>query len=204
MRPEILKIKNINEDFCKKIMDYARNIIPKKDSLEKRLNTFKEIDSTIKQHNECWKVYLFGSFAQSISTVKSDIDLAIQCFRYFGQKYTQKEEKICLKIIYQLLKYKKLADDLLLLDKAEVPVVKGIWKNTGIKFVISANRENGPKAPYIIRKIIKEYKILRPTILILKVVLQQKNLNSTKTGGMSSFLLFHLVYFFYIIYLQRI
>ena len=208
MRQEILNIKNINDSFNEEIMNYIRTIIPINDSLEYRVAVFENIKSIMKEYKELSKVYLYGSFGQNISTVNSDIDLMIQCYDCFGKKYTQKEEKKCLKIINNYLKYKKPPEikNLFLIDTAIVPIITGTYeiKKTKIRFDITANRYDGPKVAYVIRKIIKEYKILRPTILILKVMLQKKKLYSTKTGGMSSFLLFHLVYFFYIIYLQRI
>jgi non-canonical poly(A) RNA polymerase PAPD5/7 len=46
----------------------------------------------------------------------------------------------------------------------------------------------------IIKNIIEEYPFIRPIIILLKYFLRQRNLNETFTGGISSYLLFNLVY----------
>ena len=56
-----------------------RNIIPKEDSLQNRLNTIKIFKSIIKENNPNWKVYLYGSFGQNISTIHSDLDFSVIC-----------------------------------------------------------------------------------------------------------------------------
>jgi DNA polymerase sigma len=62
---------------------------------------------------------------------------------------------------------------------------------------ISINRQNGTEAVEIIRRILEKYNVLRPTIIILKILLKINQLNEASSGGMSSFLLFHLVYFYF-------
>ena len=84
------------------------------------------------------------------------------------------------------------------LIKARVPILKATCSLTGINVDISVNRDNGYKAAKIIRNILAKYKVLKPTIIILKILLKKNNFNDAHTGGMSSFLLFHLVYFFYL------
>ena len=84
------------------------------------------------------------------------------------------------------------------LIRARVPILKATCTTTGINVDISVNRHNGYQAADLIRKILSKHKILRPIIIILKILLRINELNEAHTGGMSSFLLFHLVYFFFI------
>ena len=62
---------------------------------------------------------------------------------------------------------------------------------------ISVNRDNGYKDSNIIKDIISKHIILKKAIVILKIYLKVNRLNYTKKGGISSFLLFHLVYYFF-------
>ena len=82
------------------------------------------------------------------------------------------------------------------LINAKVPILKGTHESTGIKVDISYNRKNGYEDSFFIKNILEENNILRQAIIILKILLKENNLNEPYTGGMSSYLLFHLVYFF--------
>ncbi len=66
----------------------------------------------------------------------------------------------------------------------------------------SANRKNGYEAKKVIKKILEDYPYLRPLIYVLKYFLRQRKLNESYTGGISSFLLFNLL-FSYVQYLSR-
>jgi len=90
----------------------------------------------------------------------------------------------------------RYSNDMRLIN-ARVPILKGTHALTGIKVDISFNRLNGYEDSLIIKKIIEENILIKQAIIILKVLLRRYYLNEPFTGGMSSFLLFHLVYFFY-------
>ena len=62
------------------------------------------------------------------------------------------------------------------------------------------NKSELSRADDLIKKIISRHKIIKPIIIIIKILLKIHDLNESHKGGMSSFLLFHLVYFFYIKY----
>ncbi len=56
------------------------------------------------------------------------------------------------------------------------------------------NRKNGFEAVSTIKRVIEDFPAVKPIIILLKFYLRQKNMNETFTGGISSFLLFNLVY----------
>ena len=91
------------------------------------LDTIKWIKSIIKLHNPNWKIYLYGSFIQGISTMESEVDLAIQCDDSFGKKWDSRAEISYLKIIHDLLKDNGFAEtnEINLIQKAEIPIIKG-------------------------------------------------------------------------------
>ena len=80
---------------------------------------------------------------------------------------------------------------------ARVPIWKGTHAFTGVKLDISFNRLNGYEDSLIIKNIIDENKVIKQAIIILKILLRRYYLNEPYSGGMNSFLLFHLVLFFY-------
>ena len=70
-------------------------------------------------------------------------------------------------------------------------------EETNINLDISVGRENGYKDSKIISNIISEHQILKQVIIILKIYMKLNGLNCTQKRGISSFLLFHLVYYFF-------
>ena len=71
-----------------------------------------------------------------------------------------------------------------------------------MRFINSVNRLNGYQAMKIIKNIITDLPFTKPIIILLKFFLRQRDLNETFTGGVSSYLVFNMVYA-YIQYLQR-
>ena len=146
-----------------------------------------------------WKVVLFGSFSQNTSTVFSDLDFAVLSEDIDSSRKMDINELIYL---MKILKHDGFSRNIRLI-RARVPILKATCSFTGINVDISVNRQNGYEAAGLIRKILKKYRILKPSIIILKILLKKNNLNDAHTGGMSSFLLFHLVYFYFITYKKR-
>ncbi|KAH9802699.1 nucleotidyltransferase family protein [Citrus sinensis] len=77
--------------------------------------------------------------------------------------------------------------------KARVPIVKFFEKKSGVSFDISFDAQNGPKAAEFIKDALAECPPLRPLCLILKVFLQQRELNEVYSGGIGSFALLTMI-----------
>ena len=82
------------------------------------------------------------------------------------------------------------------LINAKVPILKGTHASTGMKIDISYNRMNRYEDSFFIKKILEENNIILQAIIILKILLKENDLNEPYSGGIGSYLLFHLVYFF--------
>ena len=199
MSAETQKIQNNNSRFNSEIYEYVNYIIPKNYSLLQRQNTKQRLINIIKKYQPKWKVFLYGSFSQNTSTVFSDLDFAI----ISNVDSSRKKDLNELIYIMKILRNDGFSRNIRLI-RARVPILKATCSLTGINVDISVNRDNGYKAARIIRNILDKCKVLKPTIIILKILLKKNNLNDAHTGGMSSFLLFHLVYFFYLTYQKRI
>ena len=192
MKPETKEIKNISERFPKEILDYVNYIIPNTEKLDKCQETINLLTEIIKNKKPKWKVVLFGSYGQNIPTVFSDIDILI-----ISDEYNKDFELKQMYNLMDILKEEGFCDQIKLV-KAKVSILKATCINTGINVDISMNQENGYHAIGVVKKILKRYEILKPSIIILKILLKKFDLNESSSGGMPSFLLFHLLYFFYI------
>jgi len=198
MKEETEKIEDVYMRFNQEILDYIDYITPKGWTNAKREITIDKLKQIIQSYNPNLNVILFGSYYQNTSTIFSDIDFTIidnnSYISYeIGELYN----------LMKVLKFNGFSDDIELID-AKVPILKGTNSLTGIKFDISFNRLNGFEDSLLIKKIIENLPIIRRAIIILKILLKINDLNEPYHGGMSSFLLFHLVYFFHLIFEDEI
>ena len=192
MKDETEKIKYVKMRFNKEILDYIDYITPKEWNYAKREIAFDRLKQMIPFYNSNFSVILYGSFCQNISSIFSDIDITI-----VNNSYNSYMELYELENLRYFLIRNGYSNDIQLIN-ARVPILKGTHSLRGIKVDISFNRLNGYEDSLIIKKIIEENKIIKKAIIILKVLLRRYYLNEPFSGGMSSFLLFHLVYFFYL------
>ena len=197
MTEETEKIEDSNQRFSKEIMEYVEYISPKNGSLTGRQTTMKRLQQIINKKRPEWKVHLFGSFKQGTSTVFSDLDFEIIIDKNSSRKRDIDELFYLMKILRQF----DFCNNIRLI-RARVPILKAT-ASTNINVDISVNRHNGYQAADLIKNILSRHKVLRPTIIIIKILLRINGLNEAHTGGMSSFLLFHLVYFYYNIYKKK-
>ena len=193
MSKETESIEDNKDRFNKEILEYVEYITPNNESLSQRQSTMNFLKQIINKKKPEWKVYLFGSFRQKTSTVFSDLDFEI----IIDNNSSRKRDIDELFYLKKILNSNGFSKDLYFI-KARVPILKGTCSLTGISVDISVNRHNGYQAADLIKRIISKHRILRPIIIILKILLKKYSYNEAHTGGMSSFLLFHLVYFFFI------
>jgi non-canonical poly(A) RNA polymerase PAPD5/7 len=80
--------------------------------------------------------------------------------------------------------------------KAKVPIIKCTLKETEVNVDISFFRKNGADAVKTIEKIIDIFPEIRPLTLVIKYTLRQRQLNEIYKGGISSFIIFSLIYYY--------
>ncbi|KAG4170141.1 hypothetical protein ERO13_A12G128900v2 [Gossypium hirsutum] len=77
--------------------------------------------------------------------------------------------------------------------KARVPIIKFVEKKSGVTFDISFDVDNGPKAAEFIKEAVLKWPQFRPLCLILKVFLQQRDLNEVYSSGIGSYALLAMI-----------
>ena len=191
MKSETAEIKDSKDRFHKEILNYVNYIIPNKESLIKCQETINLLTKVIKKNKPQWDIVLFGSYGQNMPTVFSDLDVVI--VGNYNQEFELKE----MYNIMNILKDEGFCDKIRLV-KAKISIIKTTCIATGKDVDISMNKTNGCHAVKVIKNLLKKYKILKPAIIILKILLKKFKLNESSTGGMSSYILFHLVFFIFI------
>ena len=174
------------------ILDFYKFIQLTDTEIKLRNKTFNEIKDIIELNFPNYKCSLYGSFITGLSLPNSDIDILIT-------RKDEEKEKINLQKnlfeIYTILKQKNIFTDLEMIN-AKVPIITGLYISTKIHVDISLFKKNGVDAAEIINKIIAIYPEIRPLMLLIKYVIRQRNLNQIYTGGISSFIIFTLLYYY--------
>jgi non-canonical poly(A) RNA polymerase PAPD5/7 len=173
-------------------LDFYKFIQLTDTEIKLRNKTFNEIKDIIELNFPNYKCSLYGSFIKGLSLPNSDIDILIT-------RKDEEKEKINLQKnlleIYTILKQKNIFTDLEMIN-AKVPIITGLYISTKIHVDISLFKKNGVDAAEIINKIIAIYPEIRPLMLLIKYVIRQRNLNQIYTGGISSFIIFTLLYYY--------
>ena len=211
LRPKWINsvIKNTGNTFVrfgKEINSYYLYNSPLGKMMEARIETCNILDEILNQYLPNWFAQTFGSYEQGLSTLNSDIDFVLYntlCFDYNDKitvnndpKMLKKKELEDLKTIKSILEKNEFSTNIDFIDKARVPILSGTCKKTGIKFDISVNREGGYEAAEKIKDILDKYPFIKQLMIILKIMIKQNNMNNPRKGGMNSFVLFHLIYYF--------
>ncbi|CAJ0595936.1 unnamed protein product [Cylicocyclus nassatus] len=150
-----------------------------------RLEVFRKVKNAIKER---WKgnnvkVSVFGSLRTRLFLPTSDIDVLVECEEW---KDTCAMAN-CMQETANYLEEVGLAKSVAVFSDAFVPIVKMVEKDTLVNVDISFNTAQGVKAADYIEKVKEEFPVVEPLILVLKQFLILRRLNTTYTGGLSSY-----------------
>ncbi|EPB77936.1 nucleotidyltransferase domain protein [Ancylostoma ceylanicum] len=144
-----------------------------------------EVKSAIKER---WKgnnvrVSVFGSLRTRLFLPTSDIDVLVECEEWKDTSAMA----TCMQETANYLEEVGLAKSVAVFSDAFVPIVKMVEKDTLVNVDISFNTAQGVKAADYIEKVKEEFPVVEPLILVLKQFLILRRLNTTYTGGLSSY-----------------
>ncbi|GMH24954.1 hypothetical protein Nepgr_026797 [Nepenthes gracilis] len=166
----------------KEILDFCDFLSPTPEEQAVRKAAIECVFDVIKYiWPNCW-VEVFGSFKTGLYLPSSDIDVVI-----LGSNI--RTAQIGLQALSRALSQRGLAKKIQVIGKARVPIIKFIEKKSGVAFDVSFDVENGPIAADYIKDAVLKIPPLRPLCLILKVFLQQRELNEVYSGGIGSYAL---------------
>ncbi|KAH0906392.1 hypothetical protein HID58_038219 [Brassica napus] len=180
-----------NENSCskipmlqlhKEIVDFSEFLLPTLDEKAQRDAAMDSVRSVIQYIWPDCKVEVFGSYKTGLYLPTSDIDVVI-----LESGITNPQ--LGLKALSRALSQRGIAKNILVIAKARVPIIKFVEKKSSISFDLSFDMENGPKAAEFIQDAVVKLPPLRPLCLILKVFLQQRELNEVYSGGIGSYAL---------------
>ncbi|CAN8301994.1 unnamed protein product [Cochlearia groenlandica] len=166
----------------KEIVDFCDFLLPTQEEKAQRDAAMDGVRSVIEYIWPNCKVEVFGSYRTGLYLPTSDIDVVI-----LESGITNPQ--LGLRALSRALSQRGIAKNILVIAKARVPIIKFVEKKSNISFDLSFDMENGPKAAEFIQDAVLRLPPLRPLCLILKVFLQQRELNEVYSGGIGSYAL---------------
>ena len=159
-----------------------------------REDTFSFLEKTITSSFPSFALSKYGSFLTDLSLPDSDIDIVIIPPSSQIPTTLESADKLLQKITTLLLSTNQFT--YIEIIKARVPIIKATFKPTNINIDISLYKQGFEQQKQISIEILNEYPHMRQLIYILKYFIRQKKLNDLHSGGISSYILFHMVYFY--------
>ncbi|XP_057838060.2 uncharacterized protein LOC131048186 isoform X2 [Cryptomeria japonica] len=164
------------------IIDFCHFLSPTPEEQAARLAAIGRVSDVVKSIWPNCEVKIFGSFETGLYLPISDIDVVIL-------NSNIQVPQNGLQALAKALSKKSIATKMQVIGKARVPIVKFIEKESNVAFDISFDVQNGPEAAKFIKDAISKIPPLRPLCLILKIFLQQRELNEVYSGGIGSYAL---------------
>ncbi|KAK9674453.1 hypothetical protein RND81_12G233500 [Saponaria officinalis] len=166
----------------KEILDFCDFLSPTPEEGRSRDAAIQRVSDVIKYIWPSCRVEVFGSYRTGLYLPSSDIDVVIL-------ESNIRSPQIGLQALSRALSQKGIAKKIQVIGKARVPIIKFVEKVTDVAFDLSFDVDNGPKAAEYIKDVVSSLPPLRPLCLILKVFLQQRELNEVYSGGIGSYAL---------------
>ncbi|KAL6535717.1 hypothetical protein OROHE_012561 [Orobanche hederae] len=172
----------------KEILDFCDFLSPTPEEQESRNAAIESVFDVIKYIWPNAAAEIFGSFKTGLYLPSSDVDNLVVIL---GSNV--RSPQMGLHALSRALSQRGIAKKIQVIAKARIPIIKFVEKKSGVAFDISFDVQNGPKAAEYIKDVVSKWPPLRPLCLILKVFLQQRELNEVYTGGIGSYALLSML-----------
>jgi non-canonical poly(A) RNA polymerase PAPD5/7 len=141
-------------------------------------------------------VYAFGSFRSGLYLPTADMDLVICSDDFIRRGIPKYNSKNNLYRFQNFLKVQKCAfdpNDIELITKAKVPLVKYVERDTGLKMDISFERMDGINAVKTFEMWKAQYPAMPILVTLVKLFLLMRGLHEPVNGGIGGFSVICLV-----------
>ncbi|KAJ3766790.1 hypothetical protein FB446DRAFT_793777 [Lentinula raphanica] len=184
-------LSNDNTSLHKEVSAFTNWISPSPVEHEIRNLLIHQITTAIKRRFPDAEVHPFGSFATKLYLPSGDIDLVV-----LSQTMLMTDKHTVLRSLAEVIKRNGIAASVSVIAKARVPIIKFVTTNGRIPVDVSINQENGIAGVEVVNGFLRNLHpssspegslALRSLILFTKLFLAQRSMNSTFTGGLSSY-----------------
>jgi len=180
--PAVLSLDTPILQLHQEIIDFVAFVTPAPDQLSTQNSLISELITALQEVYPGLGLCPYGSTQTGLSLPSSDLDLRLVLPE-------SSQESVDLQRIWECLCKRGYLCEFL--QAAKVPIVRIEREKAPKRVEIS---QTDAEFPWIYQEIAKKPEI-RPLIILLKAYFRQRNLNDTYTGGVGSYLLYHLVAF---------
>ncbi|KAK3820382.1 MAG: hypothetical protein J3Q66DRAFT_336988 [Benniella sp.] len=173
------KMASVPIMLTQELWDFVDYISPTKEEHQIREYVVRLVRKTVKDLWSNADVVVFGSFDTMLYLPTSDLDIVLLRDGGFN--------KLDLNRLASHLRRSGIANEVTVISKAKVPLVKFKESITGIPVDISFNLTNGIDSGQVISTYINEIPALRPLTMLVKYFLMIKNHNEVYKGGIGSY-----------------
>ncbi|KAI1503455.1 hypothetical protein F5X99DRAFT_375287 [Biscogniauxia marginata] len=173
----------------KEIMDFYEYVRPRDFEERIRHEMLSRLSALVKRKWRDAEVYAFGSFMSGLYLPTADMDVAICSESFVNRGIPKYHTKSSLYALRTFFHYHKIAfkDDIDLITKAKVPLVKYTDQVTALKVDISLEKMDGHRAVQTFLDWKKRYPAMPILVAIIKHFLLMRGLNEPVNGGIGGF-----------------
>lgn len=187
--PWMAALKGIRSPLLRlhqEIVEFCRYLAPSAEEQAQRQAAMDRIEAVVTSIWPKARLQAFGSFATGLYLPTSDVDAVVM-----GSGCADVPQG--LKALANALARKNMAKNMQVIAKTKVPICKFEDAESGYNFDISFDVANGPEAAENVRALMDALPPMRPLVMVLKVFLQQRELNEVYSGGLGSYALLVMV-----------
>jgi non-canonical poly(A) RNA polymerase PAPD5/7 len=179
-------IQNPNIRFHTEIVEFYEFMKPQKDEYNIRLAAFHKIKNLIESSISKCSLIPFGSFTTKLYLPSSDVDLVLMSKTHDKQFLLTKATKV-------VMQNPDIFSQVEILKNARIPVIKFIDADSKIQFDIIFNEKGGLTNIDEVKQALKVHPEMKYLVFLFKLMLRQRRMNNSFTGGVGSFLLFCMI-----------
>ncbi|OCH93830.1 hypothetical protein OBBRIDRAFT_855761 [Obba rivulosa] len=173
---------HVSEMLHRDVEAFVRYISPTPQEDEVRSLVVELIKRAVTRQFPDAQILPFGSYETKLYLPLGDIDLVIHSQ---SMAYTDKET--VLRGLANTVRRAGITDNVKIIAKAKVPIVKFVTSHGRFSVDISINQGNGVAAGKMIKHFLSELPALRALVLVVKAFLSQRSMNEVFTGGLGSY-----------------
>ena len=133
-------------------------------------------------------VTMFGSSKSGLALPTSDVDVHVKSSGGPGMSEVDELERIGNRLMEA-----GVVADVAVIARAKIPILRFVETQSQLPFDLNVQSGMALSEPWT-QHALQHYSSLRPVVLALKILLKQRALNDTYTGGVSSYLLLVMVH----------
>lgn len=169
------------------ILQFARFATPTPDEERARHAVVGTIRTLAREVWPSCRVEAFGSFPTGLYLPGGDVDVVIL------NDITKSKKKMLYKFANRIQKRANFAQNVTVIAKAKVPLIKFTTTDGAIECDVSFGRQNGVQSVSIVQNFLRTHPLAKPLFLVAKCFIKQHMLNDVQHGGLGSYTLFNMV-----------